>query len=412
MPLWTDAERAACVAFWDEPGRMSVSLAPPRVVLTPEASVWFYAFNHALRTASPTDAAAWKAWTDARLAQDRWEAASVCGSPPEGTAPLSPGVIPTTLLSAVGDPPPLAAAAVPRHYTISLGSDDGPPLTYDAPISMAKRAAAYRSAYYRSDDGVVSDGTSLKALPLGELDSLMRSAGLTPSEIPVMKAVSQLEGGFDAVNTYDTGWVSVGFIQFITAAGGNGSLAGVLASEKAAQPSAFARDFHIRGIDVTPGGIFAVVDPATGAELKGPDAVRETIRDPRLVAVFQAAGRRSTEFRVAQIQMAKQGYWAADDPITVTLADGTTLTGRISDVLKSGAGLATAFDRKVNTGHAAPEVAAAVGSVMAAHNLRTLSEVAPYEREVVTALRYRADFLADPTLTQPTAVPPATPPAP
>ena len=57
------------------------------------------------------------------------------------------------------------------------------------------------------------------------------------------------------------------------------------------------------------------------------------------------------------------------------------------------------------TGHAAPEVAEATASVMAAHHLTTLADVPPYEREIVAALQYRADFLADKNLTQPPALP-------
>jgi len=397
-PLWTDAERAECVTFWSRPGRMRVSFAPPRATLTPEASVWFSALGRALRTAPPAEAVAWKTWTDAKFAHDRWEAAQVAGaSPADPELPL-PGLIPAALLRAAGDPPPLSAALVPKRYVISL--DNGPPLIYVAPIAVSPRYPSYRSA-----EGVISGGASLKGMPAGELDGLMRAAGLTPFEAHVVGAVSRLEGGFDAVNTYDTGFVSVGFIQFITAAGGDGSLASVLAAEKANAPADFARDFHVRGIDVTPGGLFAALNPATGAELTGPEAVQKTIHDPRLVAVFQAAGRSSMAFRIAQIQTAKRGYYPAADPITVTLPGGATLTGRIGDVLRSEAGMATAFDRKVNTGHAAPEVAAAAASVMAAHSLTTLSDVAPYEREVITALKYRADFLADKTLTQPSVLP-------
>lgn len=398
-PLWTDAERAACVTFWSRTGRMRVSFAPPRATLTPEASVWFSAFNRALRTASPAEAAAWRAWVELKFAHDRWEAGQIAGASPAALEPASPGLVPAALLRAAGDPPPLAAALVPKRYTIAL--DDGPPLTYVAPIAISPRYPSYRSA-----EGVISGGAALKGMPAGELDGLMRAAGLTPFEAHVVGAVSRLEGGFDAVNTYDTGFVSVGFIQFITAAGGDGSLASVLAAEKANAPADFARDFHVRGIDVTPGGLFAVLDPATGAELAGPEAVGKTIRDPRLAAVFQAAGRRSAAFRIAQIQIAKRGYYPAADPISVTLPNGATLTGRVGDVLRSEAGMATAFDRKVNTGHAAPEVAAAVASVMAAHHLTTLSDTAPYEREVIAAFKYRADFLADKTLTQPPAPPP------
>ena len=341
---------------------------------------------------------------DAKFAHDRWEAAQLAGASPADLEPTFPGVIPDSLLRVAGDPPPLSSALVPKRYVIAL--DNGPPLTYTAPIAAPPRYPSYRFA-----EGVISGGASLKGMPAGEIDELMQAAGLTPFEAHVIGAVSRLEGGFDAVNTYDTGYVSVGFLQFITAAGGDGSLASVLEAEKAARPADFARDFHVRGIDVTPAGIFAVVDPATGAELTGPEAVQKTIHDPRLVAAFQAAGRGSRAFRIAQIQTAKRSYYPAADPISVTMPNGTVMQGRIGDILHSEAGLATAFDRKVNTGHAAPEVAASAASVMAAHGLTTLSGLAPYEREVIAALKYRADFLADKSLTQPPTLPgkPLTP---
>lgn len=406
-PLWTDAERAACVAFWSRPGRMQVSFAPARAVLTPEASLWFSAFNRALRTASPADAAVWKTWADARFARDRWEASQAAGTTTPGLAPALPGVIPPSLLAAVGNPPPLAVPVVPRRFEINLGGDDGPPLVYVAPIPVSPRYPSFRFA-----EGVISGGAALGKMAAGELNGLMRAAGLTPFEAHVVGAVSRLEGGFDAVNTYDTGWVSVGFIQFITAEGGNGSLASVLATEKTNRPADFARDFHGRGIDVTAAGTLAVVDPRTGAELTGSEAVRKTIADPRLVSLFQAAGRRSQAFRVAQIQMAKRGYYPANDAIILTLPGGPTLTGKVGDVLQSEAGMATAFDRKVNTGHCAPEVAAAAQQVMAAHALKKLSDVMPYEREVVAILKYRTDFLLDTTLTQPSVPPKTLPPPP
>lgn len=406
-PLWTDAERAACVAFWSRPGRMQVSFAPARAVLTPEASLWFSAFNRALRTASPADAAVWKTWADARFARDRWEASQAAGAPTPGPVPDPPGVIPPSLLAAAGNSPTLAVPVVPRRFEIDLGGDDGPPLVYVAPIPVSPRYPSYRFA-----EGVISGGAALSKMSAGELNGLMRAAGLTPFEAHVVGAVSRLEGGFDAVNTYDTGWVSVGFIQFITAEGGNGSLAGVLATEKTNRPTDFARDFHGRGIDVTAAGMLAVIDPRTGAELTGSEAVRKTIADPRLVSLFQAAGRRSQAFRIAQIQMAKRGYYPANDPLIVTLPGGMTLTGKVGDVLQSEAGMATAFDRKVNTGHCAPEVAAAVTQVMTAHALKKLSDVTPFEREVVQLIQYRTDFLLDKTLTQPPVPPETLPPPP
>jgi hypothetical protein len=42
-----------------------------------------------------------------------------------------------------------------------------------------------------------------------ELNRIFAASGLTPVEARVMRAVSLLEGGFDSINTYDTGF-SVG----------------------------------------------------------------------------------------------------------------------------------------------------------------------------------------------------------
>lgn len=405
-PIWTDAERAACLSFWNQPGRTQITFVKARAVLTPAASRWFHAYDRALRHAPPDDVAAWKAWVDAKFARDRWEANAIARADNSGPAPDPPGVIPQSLLAMAGDPPPLSAAETPKKFTIDLAGDGGTPLVYEAPISINSRYGSYRF-----DQGIISGGEPLRRMPAADLNSLMLSAGLTQFQANVIGAVSRLEGGFDAVNTYDTGYVSVGFIQFTTGALGTGSLGDVLATEKAANPTAFVRDFHERGIDVTPAHIYAVVDPATGAELSGADAVQDTIRDPRLMAAFQAAGRRSQAFRIAQIQTAKTGYYPADDPITVLLPNGTSLSGHVRDVLKSEAGMATAFDRKVNTGGCAAEVSAAVTQIITANNLTTLAEVAPYERNLVEALRYRADFLSDKSLTQPPA-PPTAPAAP
>ncbi len=211
--------------------------------------------------------------------------------------------------------------------------------------------------------------------------------------------MSKLEGGFDSVNTYDTGYVSIGFIQFITAIDGKGSLLEVLRQEKTDQPDQYAHDFHQYGLDITPDGILCVVDPVTGAELTGADAVQKTIADKRLTVIWQKAGRRSEAFQVAQIKVAKSHYWPADDVVTVTL-NGQMLTGKVSDVVKSEAGLTTLFDRKVNRGTIAP-FADVLARVMTTHNLTNIADAAQYEREIIQACKYRIDFLADTTLSQP-----------
>jgi hypothetical protein len=222
---------------------------------------------------------------------------------------------------------------------------------------------------------------------------------MSPSEQRIARAVSRLEGGFETINTYDTGYVSVGFIQFVTMETGRESLSEVLAWEKGNHADDYARDFHRLGVDVDEAGQLAVVDPATGAALVGPDAVLKVIEDKRLTAVFQRAGRHSRAFRVAQIRAAKAHYWPANDPVTV-MVNGRPLSGTVSDVIRSEAGIATLFDRKVNRGTIAP-FAEVVAGVMAAHGLASLPGAAAYEREIVAQLKYRADFLADRTLSQP-----------
>ncbi len=75
-----------------------------------------------------------------------------------------------------------------------------------------------------------------------------------------------MEGGFESVNTYDTGWVSIGFIQFITGERGTGSLMEVLACLKKDNPEEYDRYFRRFGIDFDDRGILVVVDPSTAAE--------------------------------------------------------------------------------------------------------------------------------------------------
>jgi len=54
----------------------------------------------------------------------------------------------------------------------------------------------------------------------------------------------------------------------------------------------------------------------------------------------------------------------------------------------------------VNRGSIAP-FAEVLGRVMAAHGCKSVAEARRYEREIVAALKYRSDFLSDPTLSKP-----------
>jgi len=418
--LFTVEERTALVRFWNAPGRLVESFPPEaaergiyQVRLTPEGSRWLLAYQRALgaqelpptRDAAATSPAAerWERWLRARVAYDEWRAQTsanevnralgATGVPPEDPPPPpDPGAMPEDLRAAVGEAPPFALPEMIRRAVVTF--PDGEQYVYQSHVRVRPRYA-----YYRWPQGTVALGPLLRDMPAADLAALFAAAGFTPSEQRIAREVSRLEGGFESINTYDTGYVSVGFIQFITGENGRGSLAEVLARMKRDDPAAFARDFHAYGIDVDSVPTLVVVDPDTGEERVGAAAVMAVIRDRRLTAVFQRAGRHSQAFRLAQIRVAKERYWPANDRFTVTVG-GRTLTGRVGDVIRSEAGMATLFDRKINRGNLGP-FAEVVAAVMAERGLTTLDEAAAFEREIVARMRYRADFLAVSSLSQP-----------
>ncbi len=464
--MFSETERASSIEYWNAPGRYETGPRPDAknsgvfvVRLTPEASVWFNAFNRNLRpeklapTKNTVEITAksrpWDAWVVAKVKYDRAvaqqqanaanaelfgaltslpapnnafdattnpanstlppataplpaTASPLATAPPTATAPNvlplvelppHPGPMPLDLLAAIGNAPPFAACVAPQRHTVRFAS--GESFVYTDHISPSNP----RNPYFRFAQGVASGGTALSRLAPGELEQIFAASGLTSTETRVMRAISLLEGGFDSINTYDTGFLSVGFIQFAALEGGNGSLGSLLQYEKATNPADFKRDFRDFGIDIDNKGALVVVDPASGAELNGGPAVQKIIDDKRLTAVFHLAGRRSLAFRAAQIHVAKTNYYPADSPIEVEVG-GKILTGLVRDVVKSEAGLATLFDRKVNIGNV-KLINPVLQQLMIKHGLTQLEDVSPYEREIITALRWRSDFLKDVTLTQP-----------
>ncbi|MEP6755360.1 MAG: hypothetical protein ABJA67_07660 [Chthonomonadales bacterium] len=123
------------------------------------------------------------------------------------------------------------------------------------------------------------------------------------------------------------------------------------------------------------------------------------IHQPRLAAVFQRAGKVSEPFRLAQIRSAKANYWPTDDLLEVTI-DGVKQNCKVSGIIKSEAGIATLFDRKVNRGSIAP-LPELLQKLVTDKGLKTNLEAAKFERELVVGLKYRVDFLADKGLSQP-----------
>lgn len=407
---FSDRERDQILSYWNAKGRYEVSTPKGQdawqVRLTPEGSQWLWDYNKArgigkippgsIPAPRTAEEAAWEKWIDAKVAYDRAIAQSICnernGKMTLASRPVAPPEAPISLRNLLYPAPMFAAAVQPKTHTITF--DDGMVLSLTDNADMRPRYA-----YYRSSEGVMSGGIPVKSIPQPELDKLFDLAGVDKAAQKVMRSVSVLEGGFDSVNTYDTGFVSVGLIQFACLKEGGGSLGAVLYNEKTSNPAAFDRDFRKFGIDVSDEKLLIALDLQTGSELLGPQAAAQIIKEKRLIAVFQRAGRISTEFKVAQLRTAYEQYYPGNDVVTVLLGY-QPLTGRVGDIIKSEAGLATLMDRKVNTGKLEPLVSV-LAQIAQQNSLTDFKDFATFEGDVVAALRYRVDYTKDATLTQP-----------
>lgn len=430
--LFAPDEKLAIQQFWFAKGRYALEPGNPsgpfQVRLTPEASRWLLGYNkargiskgQALGTSvvatgqsDPTSFlspnppanpyASWEAWVDAKVSYDRYVAAVECeqlnaklaGRQPVLPAPVAdPGPAPLDLIASAGEPPVFAAKVRPMRHQVSLGDYT---VSYVDNVDMRPKYA-----YYRWQDGVMARGTSVKQIDPNELNELFSAAGINESTRKIFQAVSMLEGGFDSINTYDTGFVSVGLIQFACLEAGSGSLASVLQEEKRNFPADFNSDFRRFGVEVDERGSIVVVSPTDFREMVGPDAAKEIIYDKRLAAIFSRAGALSPSFKIAQLRVAKSRYFPADDQVTIQLG-GRAVSVRVGDVVRSEAGLATLMDRKVNTGNLGnfKQVLQSVADQVGA---ASISDLAKNEQQIVEQVQFRKRFIGDPTLGQPGTV--------
>lgn len=406
---FSEAETKAVQAYWAAPGRYSSTPSGEWAArLTPEGSVWLRELFRLMTpgkvnptrdpvTEDPT-LAAWKAWTDAKIAFDQ-DRATVAAAAKNGqiVAPsvADPGLSPTALVARLGQVPPFAEAVLPSRHVVTF--HDGTSLEY---VDNLKMRPSF--AYYRFRHGVKSGGVRVREMPASELQGLFKSAGLDARAQRVFAAVSLLEGGFDSVNTYDTGYVSVGMIQFACLQGGAGSLGEVLQEWKGASPAAYQRNFRSFGLDVDTEGRLVALDLAHGQERTGTDAALQIIADKRLTAVFQRAGRVCRDFRVAQLRTAYERFYPADEQVTVNL-DGRAHTVRVGEIFRSEAGMATVMDRKVNTGKL-EGLGVAIEEAAADFGIVDPAELPVLEYALVRSYTYRKDYLVAEDLSKPRMV--------
>jgi Domain of unknown function (DUF4157)/D-alanyl-D-alanine carboxypeptidase len=358
-------------------------------------------------------------WIGKLDAHDKWKVDRA------GAEPGDPGALPAELpgltyvvhkASVALGPPPTATWEHKRQYAVT--TVDGSSYKYKDHVE---------SPNTRYDAGVGSSGSVGGKAKIADVFDKAGVPAPDPATVKkVFSILSSLEGKFDAINTYDAGFISAGFIQFISGKAGTGSLVSVLRDMKAKAAAEFDTHFHSVGIDVDAKGL-VVVDPDSGAVLHGEAAVKKVMDDKRLAAAFQAAGAKSSEFQYAQARIAYAQYYMPDKQFSVVLRvkdpsrpkQTVTVSGRYGDVLRSDAGKVASVDRAVQHGTGPGGGAAgtfdhACQAVVDRHGLVAVdvATLAGYEVEIVRKLHNRYNELGDGSLTQPPAAPASNAPAP
>lgn len=406
-PQFSAAEVVAVQSFWSGAGRYSRAdqfAEPYQVRQTAASSMWLHGYYKARGEAGKIipgqDPAAgnprhaeWDAIIDrhyavqeylASVAAWRKNVAETGRSLPEpGMIDTSVPAMPQDLIDLAGAAPQFVEVVRPVAHMLNFG---------DLKLKLNDRPKVRRKyAYLRFADGVMDGGTPMKG-DLSAFKPLFAKARISESVLKVMAAVSLLEGGFDSINTYDTGFVSVGFIQFASLKGGSGSLGQVMLAMKRENPSSFDQNFRRFGLDVSSSGELVALDLGSGVEKVGPEANTAIITDPRLAGVFVRAGRMSEAFRLAQIRVAVDQYYPGDDEVTLQI-EGVAQRAKIKDIVLTEAGMATLMDRKVNTGKLGDFVAICE-RLAYLYGFTSAKDLAKVEYQLVRQMKYRKDYMA------------------
>lgn len=163
---------------------------------------------------------------------------------------------------------------------------------------------------------------------------------LPPDAARPLAIVSSFEGGFDAIQTYDRGKFSWGFIQFAL----TGGLPRLLDDLKRLAPAIFAEHFVAAGLDVGTGGI---VVRRNGRTLTGRRAHDRLHDDPSCWLPFIHASRVS-QVQDIQVANAYTYYYAHPLETLVTIGSTTITLGAL--FADSEHGRTAVCDRAVNRG--------------------------------------------------------------
>lgn len=174
--------------------------------------------------------------------------------------------------------------------------------------------------------------------------SAIVAAGLTPQIFNALQFCKQVEGHYDAINTYDIGIFSYGFIQFAA----KFSLNPLLQSMKDRAPSYFQQTFERAGIQIKNGQVSVALVPPSFTQVQ----VWEYIKSQQeLLVPFIQAGFIPEliveQYRVANALYAVPSLTAL---LNLNLAGGTRMQVPIASILRELETQALAIAMGVNLG--------------------------------------------------------------
>ncbi len=199
------------------------------------------------------------------------------------------------------------------------------------------------------------------------VQAALQAAPIGADKRAILGLLSEHEGTFSNVNTWDRAVITFGFIQWTTDAAGDGTLTGVMQAVRDAAPDAYRRCFQRFGLDIARSGgrrVFKLTLP-DGRVLLAEQAAREMQTSVKHVAALSAAGL-DPAVQAAELRVAVETK--IDGMLAKSVAAGGQ-SARLRDLLTSEYGVAVMTDRATGTGEPGTRNAAQRGfaAYMKAH---------------------------------------------
>ena len=192
------------------------------------------------------------------------------------------------------------------------------------------------------NNGLYTIGAQLLITFIDTYPSKLSDLNISESAMNMIKSVSDNEGNFDAINTYDNSFLSIGLFQWsMGAKNRNGELAAVLKKIKQNQPELFKHYFGQFELDVAPDTSSTYGYLVFKGNKVDAVAEKEVFRTPGMAFRFWAAAQHP-DIQAIQVEHAlsrlKTFYWKANKVKGKALAE----------LITSEYGVALILDNHVN----------------------------------------------------------------